>query len=260
MTIDTKENDTFVCKRLMSDDRGNNFVFRLISLFWGSLLCKDYATCKKNTAMEKRILFIQNLRFATTIVSSLWGQTFVIAFAGAGAAEGAPVLHDFAFEIDAFAAFGADDAGAFEARQIFGLDFDFHPLFIEENFVGELCVGFLLAGVLAEFRKHFAGSLLGRFFRGDAHGTAGLQVDESGGDFAPIAEFQRALAKSAVGDKRDGVSDAAVDLYVRDNALALGDGIVDAEFAQPEHRQAHAENLSGAEVAVGHRGQLEIFS
>jgi len=57
MTIDTKENDTFVCKRLMSDDRGNNFVFRLISLFWGSLLCKDYATCKKKHGDGKKNSF-----------------------------------------------------------------------------------------------------------------------------------------------------------------------------------------------------------
>src|SRR5882762_11291028 len=184
----------------------------------------------------------------------------VITLTRASAAERAAVLHDFALEINAFAAFGADNAGTFEAGQVFRLDFDFHPLFAEKDFVGELRIGFLLAGVLAKFGKHFAGGLLGRFFGGNAHGPAGLQVHKGGGDFAPVSEFQRALAKSAVGDKRDGVSDAAVDLYVRDNALALGDGIVDAEFAQPEHRQAYAEDLSGAEVTVGHGGQLEIFS
>ena len=55
----------------------------------------------------------------------------VITFAGAGAAEGAAVERDFAFEIYAFAALGADDAGAFEAGKIFGVNFDAHPLFVE---------------------------------------------------------------------------------------------------------------------------------
>ena len=55
----------------------------------------------------------------------------VITFAGAGTAEGAAVDGDFAFEIYAFAALGADDAGAFEAGEIFGMNFDAHPLLVE---------------------------------------------------------------------------------------------------------------------------------
>ena len=55
----------------------------------------------------------------------------VITFAGAGAAKNAAVYADFAFEIYAFAALGADDAGAFEAGEIFGVNFDAHPLFVE---------------------------------------------------------------------------------------------------------------------------------
>src|SRR5712691_3050995 len=100
------------------------------------------------------------------------GQCFVIFFSGAGAAESAASHYHLTLEIDAFAALGADDAGAFEARQIFGLHFDFHPLLVEEDFVGELRVGFLLAGVFAEFGEHFARGLLGRFFRGDPDGAA----------------------------------------------------------------------------------------
>src|SRR5260370_14715489 len=129
------------------------------------------------------------------------GQCFVIFLSRAGTAEGAAVHYHFAFEIDAFAALGADDAGAFEARQIFGQDFDFDPLFVEKDFVGELRVGFLLAGVLAEVGEHFAGGLLGGFFGGDAHGTARLEVDESGGDFAPIPGIQGALAGGASSDQ-----------------------------------------------------------
>ena len=107
---------------------------------------------------------------------------------------------DFAVEVDAFAAFGADYARAFEAGKIFRLDFDFDPFGVEENFVGELRVGFLLAFFSREIGKQFAGGLLGGFLGGDADGAAGLQIAESGGDFAPVAEFQGALAEAAVGD------------------------------------------------------------
>src|SRR6266478_7066672 len=69
-------------------------------------------------------------------------QTCALPISGAGAAEGAAILHHFALKINAFATLGTDDAGAFEAGQVFRLDFDFDPLRVEENFVGELRVGF----------------------------------------------------------------------------------------------------------------------
>ena len=53
----------------------------------------------------------------------------VVTLAGAGTAEGAAVLDNFALEVDAFAALGADDARAFEAGKIFGMDFNLHPFF-----------------------------------------------------------------------------------------------------------------------------------
>jgi len=101
--------------------------------------------------------------------------------------------------------------------------------------------------------------LLGGFPGGDADGAAGLEIDESGSDFAPVAEFQGALAETAVGDQRDSIGDAAVDFNVRNDAFAFGDGIFDAEFAQAEHGEAHAEDLAGAEVAVGDGGEIEVF-
>jgi hypothetical protein len=55
----------------------------------------------------------------------------VVRIACAGAAEGAAVARDFAFEIYAFAALGARDAGAFEAGEIFGMNFHANPLFVE---------------------------------------------------------------------------------------------------------------------------------
>ena len=71
------------------------------------------------------------LRFFTVARCELLVKRGVIAFAGAGAAEGAAVHADFAFEIYAFAALGADDAGAFETGEIFGMNFYAHPLFVE---------------------------------------------------------------------------------------------------------------------------------
>src|SRR5258708_26388979 len=70
------------------------------------------------------------------------GQCFVIFFSRAGAAEGAAVHYDFALEVDAFAALGADDARAFEAWPDFGQDFYFDPLLVETHFVRDLRVGF----------------------------------------------------------------------------------------------------------------------
>ncbi len=84
----------------------------------------------------------------------------VVAFAGTGAAEGAAVAHDFTLEVDAFAAFGADYARTFEAGEIFRRDLDADPFFVEEYFIGELRVGFLLTCFFLEFGEHFASGLL----------------------------------------------------------------------------------------------------
>src|SRR5206468_5260687 len=102
----------------------------------------------------------------------------VITVAGAGTAEGAAFADDFALEVYAFAALGADYPGAFEAGQIFRRDLDLYPFLIEENFVGELRVGFLLAGFFVHFREHFAGGLLGGFLGGDADGPASFEVNK----------------------------------------------------------------------------------
>src|SRR5580692_9078549 len=153
-----------------------------------------------------------------------WLEGGVVAGGGGGAglAEGAAILEDFAFEVDAFATLGTDDAGAFEAGKIFWADFDFDPLLVEENVVGKLGVGFLLAVFFVEFGKEFAGGLLGRFFGGDANGASGLQIAEGGGDFAPVAEFEGAFAEAAIGDEGDCVGNAAVDFGEGDNAFAFG--------------------------------------
>ena len=184
----------------------------------------------------------------------------IVSFAGAGATQSASLSQHFALEIYAFAAFGADYPGTLEAGQVFRLDFYLYPFLVEEDFFGELCVGFLLAGVFGHFWEHFAGGLFAGFFGGDADGSAGLQIDEGGGDFTPVAELQGALTQAAVGDQRDRVGDAAIDFYIGDDAFAFDDGVVDAEFPKTEHGQPHAEDLAGAEVAVGNGRQVEIFA
>jgi hypothetical protein len=47
------------------------------------------------------------------------------------------------------------------------------------------------------------------------------EIDEGGGHFSPVAEFQGALAETASGDDGDGVGGAAVDFYEGDEALAV---------------------------------------
>ena len=87
------------------------------------------------------------------------------------------------------------------------------------------------------------------------------EVDEGGGHLAPVAELEGALAEAAAGDDGDGVGGAAVDLDEGDEAFAVGIdeafGVVDAEALAAEHGHADAEDLAGAEVAVGDFGFAE---
>jgi len=109
-------------------------------------------------------------------------------------------------------------------------------------------------------RMKLAGKRFGRFFCSDADGFAVGHVDECGGDFSPVAEFQSALAQSASGDHAYGVGGAAVDLDEGYEALAVfAVGIVDPEFLQTQHGQTNAEHLAGTEMAVGLFGIAEVF-
>ncbi len=94
-----------------------------------------------------------------------------------------------------------------------------------------------------------------------------VEVNEGGGHFAEVAELEGALADAGGGDDADGVRGAAVDFYEDDEALAVrvegaagedaGAGVVDAEAGEREHGHADAEDLAGAEVAVGEFGVVE---
>jgi len=117
----------------------------------------------------------------------------------------------------------------------------------------------LLALFLFERGKHFDGTLLGIFAGDDADGARGSHIDESGGHFSPVQKFESSLAEAAIGDESDGVRHAAIDFDVSDDALLFADGVFDAELAETEHGEAHAEDLSGADVAVGDGGVFEVL-
>ena len=186
---------------------------------------------------------------------------------GAGEAEALAVAVDEAVEVDAFAALGAEDALAFVARELAGWEGHADPGFGEEVGVGEVAVGLHLLGVLFEAGVEFFGEVFGGFEGYDAEGLVvvvaeGLvEVDEGGGHFAKVSEFEGSLADSCGGDYTDGVGGTAVDFYEDYEALAVGvegavgEGslawVVDAQAGEREHGHADAEDLAGAEVAVG---------
>src|ERR1700689_3605239 len=107
---------------------------------------------------------------------------------------------------------------------------------------------------------HLARERLGRLFGRDAHCLTAVDVHERGRDFAPVAELQRALAETTAGDHGDRVGGATVDLHKGDQTLAvLAAGILNAELRQAKHGQAHAQNLTGAEVSVRLLSVTQIF-
>jgi hypothetical protein len=198
---------------------------------------------------------------------------------GAGQAEAGAIAFDEAIEVDAFAAAGAGYALAFVAGEFAGRERDADPLGGEELVVGELAVGFHLLRVFFEIGVEFAGAGLGGFEGYDAEGfvvvLVGIvgvaeflvEVDEGGGHLAEVAMFEGSLAEAAAGNDRDGIGGAAVDFDEGDEALAIGvegavgegagAGVVDAEAREAEHGHADAEDLAGAEMAVGDFGFVE---
>ena len=197
---------------------------------------------------------------------------------GAGEAEALAVAVDEAVEVDAFAAAGAGYALAFVAGEFAGRERDADPGFGEEVGVGELAVGLHLLRVFFEVGVEFAGAGLGGFEGYDAEGfvvvavgVVGVEllveVDEGGGHLAEVAEFEGALADAGGGDDGDGVGGTAIDFDEDDEALAVGvegavgegaeAGVVDVEAREGEHGHADAEDLAGAEMAVGDFGFVE---
>jgi hypothetical protein len=197
---------------------------------------------------------------------------------GAGEAEALVVDGDKAVEVDAFVAEVAGEALAFVAGELAWGQRYADPLLGEEVGVGEFAVGVHLLGVLFEVGVELGGEGLGGFEGDDAKGLVivvggvfgvefGVEVDEGGGHLAEVAELEGAFADAGGGDDSDGVGGAAVDFDEDDEALAVGvegavgevakAGVVDAEAREGEHGHADAEDLAGAEVAVGEFGVVE---
>ena len=122
MTIDCKENDSFLKESRITDDCGKNLSFRFIFLFfWRSFLTVDTGTYKnRKQQYGTKIPFHSEPRRRPSHRSLFTGKSLIIPLADAGAAKGAAFHYDFTLEIDAFAALGANDAGTFEAGKILG--------------------------------------------------------------------------------------------------------------------------------------------
>jgi len=119
-----------------------------------------------------------------------------------------PSTTNFTFEVDAFATLRADDARAFEAGQIFGLDFDFDPLFVEEDFRRRVARNaFCWPTSFAEFgRKSTA--VLGAFPGGDADGAAVWR--SRNGATLPVAKFRARLPRPQLATSATASGDAPV--------------------------------------------------
>ena len=207
---------------------------------------------------------------------SRWLKGAVVEIFGvrAGEAEALAVAVDEAVEVDAFSAEVAGDALALEAGELAGREGDADPGFAEEIGVGEFAVGGHLLGVAFEGGVELAGSVFGGLEGDEAEGfkfmadgsvvvavEGMVEVDEGGGHLAEVAKFQGALADTRAGDGGYCVCSTAVDFDKDDQALAVGvEGavgesagawVVDAEAREGEHGHAYAEDLAGAEVAVG---------
>jgi hypothetical protein len=190
----------------------------------------------------------------------MW-QRIIVGAAGAGAAEDAAFGDDLAAEVDAFAAGVAEDAGALEARQVLGQEADLDPLDGEELCGGEDAVGLkLLEGGFFEMGEELRGAVFAGFKGRNANGFAGFQIAKRSGHFSVIQEFEGAFSEAAAGDDADGVGGAAVDFDEGDEALAVGaEGVAEAEEGESVDGHADAEDLSGAEVAVGGAGEFFVF-
>jgi len=208
---------------------------------------------------------------STHRASSLFKRLIIVRVGcGAGLAKDlATCAADVAVVVDTLAADRAGDTLRFVARHLTRMNRHTYPLLAEELGVRKLAIGkHLLLVLVFDIRVEFAGSLLGRFKRGDADTFVcwrvasriqrRTQVYEGGGHLSPVPKLEGAFAKTAAGDDGDGVGGAAVDLHKGDESLAIGTArLVDAKSLAANHGEANAEDLSGAEMAVGEFGLAE---
>src|SRR5579862_8018313 len=111
-----------------------------------------------------------------------------------------------------------------------------------------------------DFRMHIARELFRGLFGRNADGLSSADIDESCGHFAPVTKLESALPEAAAGDHPDGVGGAAVDLNESNEALSvLAMRVIDLQFLQAQHGQAHSEDLSRAQVSVSEFCVAQVF-
>jgi hypothetical protein len=64
--------------------------------------------------------------------------------------------------------------------------------------------------------------------------------------------FQSSFAKSTAGDSRNGISHAAVDLNINNEALPLS-GFINVQELAAQNRHSNAQDLTWANAATMHR-------
>jgi len=155
----------------------------------------------------------------------------------------------------------AEDAGALKAGQVLGQEADLDPLDGEEFSGGEDAVGLkLLEGGFFEMGEELRGAVLAGFQGRKANGFSGFQIAKRSGHFSVIKKLEGAFSEAAAGDDPDGIGGAAVDFNEGDEAFAVGaEGVVEAEEGEAVDGHADAEDLAGAEVAVGGAGEFFVF-
>src|SRR5947209_17528624 len=90
-------------------------------------------------------------------------------------------------EVDALAAFGADDAYGLVAGKVFGANVHAHPLVGEELVVGEFAIGcHLLVVLVRDLGVKRASGVFGGFERDDPDRASASQVAKSGSHFAIV--------------------------------------------------------------------------
>src|SRR4051812_5739184 len=107
---------------------------------------------------------------------------------------------------------------------------------------------------------HLAGEGFGRFLGGDANCFSGAEVHEGSRHLAPVAKFQRAFSQATAGHYRHRIGGAAINFHESYELLAvLSLRIFDAQLLQAKHGEAHAEDLTGANVAVSDFSIVQVI-
>lgn len=156
--------------------------------------------------------------------------------------------HDKPTEVYAFSTTWTDDSVRPFAGKIGVRNGDLHPKFSKKLISGQFAIGVHLPAAFAlDFReqpiRRFPGAVEGC----DADGALILEIDEGGGHFAPVAEFQGTSAEPTAGNEADSIGGAAVNFNVCEQAFSVASmGLGNSEPLETKQGHAHPEYLTGA--------------